>query len=139
MQLWARRGAAPGKAEEAAHDVESRSDAVARFGPLVERCELDHDQVIMVCGAGTRAGAWDDFCLSRADRVLAMVGWEFRLDLSELPAAGSVSKVRGWIERLRGCDLVGDGVRQGTAGLAEWVQALAPAGTFALSRGDDRP
>ncbi len=131
----------PGKAEEAANDVESRSDAVARFGPLVERCELDHDQVIMVCGAGTRAGAWDDFCLSRADRVLAVVGLGLSpSDLSETPAAGSVSKQdRGWIERLRGCDLVGDGVRQGTAGLAEWVQALAPAGTFALSRGDDRP
>jgi len=33
----------------------------ARFGPLIERCELDHDQVIMVCGsvdshAGERLG-----------------------------------------------------------------------------------
>jgi NTE family protein len=130
----------PGEDEEAASRVESGADAVARFGPLVERCELDHDQVIMVCGAGSRAGAWDDFCLSRADRVLAVVGpGSLPSDPGETPAAGSASRQGGSIERLRGCDLVGDGVRQGSAGLAEWVRALAPASTFALSRGGDRP
>ena len=34
----------------------SRMDAVARFGPLIERCELEHDHVLMVCGASERIG-----------------------------------------------------------------------------------
>ncbi len=41
----------PAAATAPGADLESRADAIARFGPLVERCELDHDQVIMVCGS----------------------------------------------------------------------------------------
>ena len=53
--------------------LQSRADAIASFTPLVERCELDHDQVILVCGAITGRERWDEFCLARADRVLVVV------------------------------------------------------------------
>ena len=62
-----------GRAAAGSRD-QPRADAVARFGPLVERCELDHDHVIMLCGSGEATSAWDEFCMSRADRVLAVVG-----------------------------------------------------------------
>jgi CRP-like cAMP-binding protein len=58
-------------------DVDAtRAAAIARFGPLVERCELDHDQVIMVCGSAENSTAWDEFCTARADRLLVVVSGE---------------------------------------------------------------
>ncbi|HEX3909765.1 MAG TPA: MFS transporter [Solirubrobacteraceae bacterium] len=124
----------------------TRAEAAARFGPLVEGCELDHDHVIMVCGRGPGARAWDDFCLSRADRVLAVVGPSAPdpapgripepgqdLGLQPRPAPGVEEE---WLARMRGCDLVGYEVRPGSASLSAWIAALKPSGTFALSGGD---
>ena len=101
----------------------SRQEALARFTPMVERCERDHDQVILVCGASGRSGAWDEFCLARADKVLVVVG----ASGPEEPAARDGERIS-----LRGCDLLGYGVRRGSASMAGWMAELAPASTFAV-------
>jgi NTE family protein len=117
---------------------ETRAQASARFGPLIERCELDHDQVIMVCGAvdshaGEDPSAWEEFCISRADRVLAVVsGATGPKQLADLAGED------GPLAALRGCDLVGCGVRPGSGGLAEWIERLAPSSTFAISAAGER-
>jgi NTE family protein len=113
-------------------DGESRAEANARFAPLIERCELDHDQVIMVCNAGgpdrkEQASAWEEFCIARADRVVAVVD-------------GTITpeQLTGQLAGLRGCDLVGYGVRPGSGDLAGWIERLAPASTFAISVAGER-
>jgi NTE family protein len=106
----------------------SRADAVARFGPVIERCELDHDQVIMVSGGERDPSGWDDFCLSRADRALAVVGDSAPL-AQDMQAGGESAR----IARLRGCDLLGYRVAAGSGALAAWIDLLAPASTYAIS------
>jgi len=118
----------PGEAAEADIGPESRAAAVARFGPLVERCELDHDQVIMVCGSHERPSAWDEFCVSRADRVLVLA----REPMPSEPA-GSAPANYGLAARLHGSDLVGYGVHPGSGSLAGWIESLAPASIFTIS------
>jgi NTE family protein len=121
-------------------DVDAtRAEAIARFGPLVERCELDHHQVIMVCGGGAHASAWDEFCTARADRVLVLVGG--RHDRPPVPPDGredSSSDGNGWTTSLRGADLVGYDLQPGSGSLAGWIDALAPASMFAIRAGEDR-
>ncbi len=123
----------PGDHAEPADGVESRGDAVGRFAPVVERCELEHDHVIMVCGDDPRSGAWDDFCLARADRVLAVV--DATAPVAGGAGAGGVAEVPAGrsIGRLRGCDLVGYGLQTGTGGLSRWIERIEPGSTFALS------
>ena len=48
------------------------SDGVARYAPLVDDCEREHDHVLMVCGQAGASGPWEDFCLGRADRVVVV-------------------------------------------------------------------
>ena len=134
-------GAASGEAgsrAQAAGGGENRAQASARFSPLIERCELDHDQVIMVCGtvdshAGERPGAWEEFCISRADRVLAVVS-----GTTGPEQLAGLAGEDGPLTALRGCDLVGYGVRPGSGGLAEWIERLAPTSTFAISVDGER-
>jgi len=123
-----------------AGEADSRAEAVGRFGPVVERCELEHDHVIMVCGDGPRSGAWDDFCLARADRVLAIVdASESDAEQAVPPADADADDAVGRsIARIRGCDLVGYGLGTGTGGLSGWLERIEPAGTFALSSDGDR-
>jgi NTE family protein len=97
-------------------------DAVAKFTPLVERCELDHDQVILVCGGSEHTVAWDEFCLARADRVLVAV--------AGAPGEGTLDPHAH--AGLRGCDLVGWNVQRGSASLAAWIAELAPTSAFAI-------
>jgi NTE family protein len=112
----------------------TRAEAIARFGPLVERCELDHDRLIMVCGAGETTSAWDEFCTARADRVLAVVSGP----TGDGPDDGGSGAGGDWAAGLRGCDLVGYGVKPGSGILAGWIDALAPASVFAIRAGEDR-
>jgi EmrB/QacA subfamily drug resistance transporter len=109
--------------------VSSRVDAASHFGPLIERCERDHDQVLMVCDSGTDPSAWDEFCLARADRVLAVVAEPVLPD----PATGE----RDRIARLHGADLVGWEVELASGELAGWVDAIAPVATFAIGAGGE--
>lgn len=123
-----------------AEDVASRTEAIVRYGPLVERCELEHDQVLLVCGSSDSPSAWDEFCLARADRVLGIVDAAISRE-SQASAVVDEAKTSGgeaqgtqaWELALRGCDLVGYGVQPGSGKLAGWVQRLAPTGIFAVS------
>lgn len=119
-------------------DGDSRADAVGRFGPVIEQCEHDHDQVIMVCGDGPGSGGWDDFCLARADRVLAVVDASGRDTEETVREADPEEAVEHSVGRIRGCDLVGYGLRAGMGGLSGWLERIEPAGTFALSSDGDR-
>ena len=123
----------PGEAGRADADAGSRAEAVSRFAPLVERCELEHDHVIMVCGSGGRPSAWDEFCISRADRALTVVGGGAPPEKDGGPGGD-----RSWVATLHGSDLIGYGVRPGSGDLADWVSSLAPQSTFAISAGADR-
>jgi NTE family protein len=116
-----------------AGEAGSRADAIGRFGPVVERCELEHDHVIMVCGDDPRTGTWDDFCLARADRVLAVVDASVSDADGAARGLGSQDALGRSTGRIRGCDLVGYGLQAGTGGLGGWLERIEPAGTFALS------
>jgi NTE family protein len=101
----------------------SSQEALARFTPMVESCERDHDQVVLVCGASGHTAAWDEFCLARADKVLVAVG------------PSGPDEQRGDRDRwasLRGCDLLGYGVHRESGSMAAWMAELAPASTFAV-------
>ena len=117
----------------------TRAEAIARYGPLVERCELDHDRVIMVCGGGVHASAWDEFCTARADRVVVLVS-DTRDD--RLPPPGderedSPDEGSDWAMSLRGADLVGYDLKPGSGSLAGWIDALSPASAFAIRAGEN--
>jgi NTE family protein len=84
----------------------------------------------MVCGSDERPSEWDEFCMSHADRVLAVVREAAPYE-QEDHAASELDSVAS----LRGCDLVGYGVQPGSGGLAGWVASLAPASTFSISAG----
>ncbi len=102
---------------------EARSDAVARFAPLVERCEEEHEQVLLLCGGGD---AWEEFCLARADRVVAVVD-------AEGDAAAAADRDPEGSRRLAGADLLGLGVRAGTGALSAWVDLLDPPAVHAIA------
>jgi hypothetical protein len=106
---------------------ETRAEAIARFAPLVERCEEDHDQVIMVCGSGDQGSSWEEFCISRADRVLVLV--DAGAEAEAQPNVGAGREVAA----LHGSDLVGLGVQAGSGRMTEWLELLEPADVFAVS------
>lgn len=118
----------PGDEHAKPGEGDARVDSISRFAPIIERCEQDHDQVIMVCGSRERASAWDEFCVSRADRVLVVVGNE----MPQEHLRGPLGDTR-WIADLRGSDLVGYGVQPGSGSLAGWIASLAPRSVFAIS------
>ena len=105
----------------------TRAEAAARYGPLVENCELEHDQVIMVCGEAAGPSMWDEFCISRADRVLAVVAGP--------PPQEQDHEHAEWASGLRGADLVGYAITEGSGDLAGWISRLSPASVFAVSGG----
>jgi NTE family protein len=122
----------PGAGREA--DVPATAaDAAARFGPVIERCERDHDRVVMVCDDSSDDRGWEDFCLSRADRVLAVASE--RIGEVDERASGVADRR---LDALRGCDLVGFGIEEGSSALAGWITRLAPAATYAISSGGER-
>jgi NTE family protein len=150
------------------HSGENGADGdLARFAPLVERCEQDHDHVLMVCGHGgvgadagaapggrdlgtARGGpdrgaapggtdrAWEEFCVARADRVLALVDAGADAEAGAGAGAGAGGIDADLLERLRGCDLVAVAVRGGSGCLERWVSDLAPASVFAIGVGSER-
>ena len=122
-RLAAENGASSADAGES-----SRAAALARYAPLVERCEQDHDQVLMVCRGGPGSAAWQEFCIARADRVIAVVGG---------PAPAERSEHAARLEALRGADLLAHGVRPGAGELASWMRLLSPVGVFVVSDGPD--
>ncbi len=101
------------------------SEALSRYAPVVERCEEDHAQVILICHPGGGQGGWDEFALSRADRILVAV------DCRE-PAR--LDGLEDEIERVRGADLLAYGSEPGSELLAPWLAALDPPAVFAIGR-----
>jgi NTE family protein len=108
--------------ERASAQADSPQGAIARFVPLVESCEEEHDQVLMVCGSGEQSSAWDDFCRSRADRILSVID------------AGAPPGESDTADALRGSDMVALSVRPGSGSLAPWLEHLSPGAVFAISR-----
>ena len=145
-----RRGV-EGEAGESGAD-EAGESGPSRYAPLVERLERDHDQVVLVCGGGARTRAWDEFCVSHADRVLVVVHAPAPDGVSEgdapsgsdplgegIPTNAAGEGIDGTaIASLRGCDLVGWDVRPGAGALAAWVERLTPASVHAIRPGAER-
>jgi EmrB/QacA subfamily drug resistance transporter len=106
------------------HEADARSgDAVegtARFAPLVDACEQEHDHVVMVSGAAEETGAWEEFCLSRADRVVIV-------------ASGEVTEQAKRLSALKDADLLGVGIARGSGALQEWINLLSPRSVFAVA------
>ncbi len=103
----------------------------AHYAPLIERCERDHDRVLMVCDLGADS-EWTRFCLSRADRVVALASAE------NPPADGPLTAPtdsRADRDQLWGSDLLLYGVQPGAAGQSGWAPALAPRSICALAAG----
>ncbi len=109
---------------------QSPAEAAARYGPLTGSCELEHDQVIMVCGTSSQPTGWEEFCISRADRVLAVVS-------GPAPAGeDSGSEDPGaWTASLRGADLVGFGIEGRAGDLERWIELLAPGSVHVIRTG----
>jgi NTE family protein len=96
------------------------------YGPLLDRLEHEHRQVLLAAGSPKDAGIWTQFCLRQADRVALLA------DVAE--------EVPEWLEQhptLQGCDLL---IRQPTAdgpAIERWVAALNPRTTHALRDGSN--
>jgi NTE family protein len=98
----------------------------ALFAPLVDDCEREHDQVLMVCGHDCRGGPWEEFCLGRADRVVVVAG-------------GPMNDQSERVRALADADLLGIGIPPGSGGLRQWIDALSPRSVFAVAgEGADR-
>jgi NTE family protein len=90
---------------------------LAAYGPLLDRCEAHHDQVLLLGTPRLAADPWTAFALQQADRVLA------------LTAGGPVPEGVGALAALDHCDLVACGVAAGSGVLAGWCEALDPIET----------
>ncbi len=131
-------------------------DATARYAPLIERCERDHEHVLMVCGGEASSVAWDRFCLARADRVIVVAPGEgprspAGADAGVGAAAGAhehgAAPVRAHGERggspdradgPHGPDLVLQDVRPGESRPDDWIALLQPRNIYALPSGERR-
>jgi EmrB/QacA subfamily drug resistance transporter len=112
-------------------EEQSSSEAFARFAPVIERCELDHDQVIMLCSAAPRSGAWEEFCIAHADRVVALVS-------GPMPERSEAAELHAQTAALRGADMIGYDVHAGSGELSGWISSLQPAAIYALSADGQR-
>lgn len=89
-------------------------DAIAAYGPMLDHAEATHDLVVLDGGSLESTGAWCEFCLQQADRILAVS--------SGRRLAEEVRRRR----ELRGCDLVVYDVAPGSGALAETATLLEP-------------
>ncbi len=96
---------------------------LARFGPMLDRCEAEHEHVVLVCPGTSTEDPWTRFCLQQADRVLAVTR-------GGTPPAGWSAPAE-----LHGCDLVGCDVAPASGALAPWVATLEPIECHALDTG----
>ena len=95
-------------------------EGTARFAPLVDSCEQAHDHVVMVSGTAGMTDAWEEFCLSRADRVVVI-------------ASGAVTEQAKRLSALKDTDLLGVGIARGSGALQEWINLLSPRSVFVVA------
>ncbi len=129
--LYRAAGASPQPQSPDCPDSVAHAGDPAQFAPLIERCERDHDRVVMVCDFEAES-EWTRFCLSRADRVLALASAEFPPDEGSSVAP---SEPRADLERLRGCDLFLYRAQPVAVGRGGWVAAIAPRSIYAVGGG----
>ena len=85
------------------------------YGPMLDRAEASSDLVLLDAGSLARGGAWCEFCLQQADRILAV------------SAGRSLPEALAKRRELRGCDLVGLDIGPGSGALAEAAARLEPS------------
>jgi NTE family protein len=125
----AERGdARAGLGDVRAEPGEARADPVSTYAPLVERCELDHDQVVLVCDCSGKPSAWERFALARADRLLVIAGTGSQSRDGTPPRSEHT-------EALRGCDLVGYDPESHPESMARLVTELEPVSIMAVRAG----
>ncbi len=106
-------------------EVDGRSpdrDAIAVYGPVLDRAEAAHDQVLLVADLTHTTTPWGEFCLQQADRILVMAAGELPPGLDARP-------------ELQGCDLIGYDISTGSGVLDSWVAALEPIESHVLRTG----
>ena len=96
------------------------ADPVAAYAPLLDRAEAANDQLVLAGGSPFDGDPWTRFCLQQADRILAVGSG----DDPPREAEGR--------PELRGCDLVGWNVSEGSGALHAWAEALDPGETHAV-------
>ncbi len=102
------------------------SDALAVYGPKLDRAEADHDLVMLDGGSLAAGTPWGAFCLQQADRILAVT------------AGGPVPAAVAERAELRGCDLVAYDAAPGSGRVAGWADAVVPIETHLVRAGADR-
>jgi predicted acylesterase/phospholipase RssA len=90
------------------------------YGALLDRAEADHDLVLLDAGVGTSGGAWNQFCLQQADRILAIT------------SGGQPPETLPAKPELRGCELVAYNVPPGSGALAGLAALLDPVEAHVL-------
>ena len=90
-----------------------RSEELAEeeYAAVLDRCEREHDVVLLLADRERSSRAWNAFCLRQADRILALAG------------RGADTDALAGDEHLRGCDLFSlqDGARGATVRLIERI------------------
>jgi NTE family protein len=92
----------------------------SEYGDLLDKAEREHEQVLLIAGAGTVHDSWVDFCLRQSDRVLVV---------------GTPREPPPWLRedpRLQGCDLLLYERDSGPHRLTQWVEALDPRAVYKL-------
>jgi predicted acylesterase/phospholipase RssA len=113
-----------GRAGRVARMEEPEGVDASRFGPLLDRLEGSHRQVLLVVGSPIDGGSWTEFCLRQSDRIVALVS-----ESDETP---------DWLQqypRLQGCDLLVHQSAVDGSGIGRWVEALNPRATHLLREG----
>jgi NTE family protein len=92
----------------------------ARYGPLLDRAEAEHDLVVLNAGNMADDDPWTEFCLQQADRILLVA------------AGGEPSPALARRHELRRCELVAYDVAPGARTLDAWAALLDPIETHVL-------
>lgn len=95
------------------------------YGPLLDRAERTHRQLLLAAGPPTEVEGWTEFCLRQSDRIVVLA---------------SEGEVPEWIARypqLAGCDLLLHGASARQADAQRWCEALRPRTTHLLRAGSD--
>jgi NTE family protein len=101
--LWGRELDEAGDAEE----------ALAAYGRLLDRLEVEHDHVVLVDGGADVPAGWERFCRRQADRAIALA-W------ADLAPSGEAAAVIG------GADLALLTRHEGPPDVERWFVATAP-------------